>query len=207
MFKNIKLKINNFFRKKRDLPERTLSLIHIHTFPGGEKIYTYKTEDWGKISSRYYRAIQENSKYLNSFNLTPNEWTSALDECMNLCTEAVSKKNNKEDIMLIHNSLLWFKQKIKGVKTTVEAELEFLFCMFYILDEEKETGYSPIHNAKKVALLNDNLDLRDFFFLNLKEQCKDFIQPSREDTLRYLTQTEAILKMAADLTGKSLKEN
>ncbi len=177
-------KLINIF--KRNKVQRKLSLIHVHTFATGEKLYTYKEEDWGNISSRYYRGIQEYAKYIHSFNLTKNEWESAVDNCLNICVNAVQKKNNVEDIMQVHNSLLWFKDKMNGIKTANEAELEFIFCMFFVLEDEVETGYSPIHNEKKIELLNQNLELRDFFLQKVKQIAKDLLQRSREDTLKSL---------------------
>lgn len=177
-------KLINIF--KRNKVQRKLSLIHVHTFATGEKLYTYKEEDWGNISSRYYRGIQEYAKYIHSFNLTKNEWESAVDNCLNICVNAVQKKNNVEDIMQVHNSLLWFKDKMNGVKTANEAELEFIFCMFFVLEDEVETGYSPIHNEKKIQLLNQNLELRDFFLQKVKQIAKDLLTRSREDTLKSL---------------------
>lgn len=171
---------------KRNKIQRKLSLIHVHTFATGEKLYTYKEEDWGNISSRYYRGIQEYAKYIHSFNLTKNEWESAVDNCLNICVNAVQKKNNVEDIMQVHNSLLWFKDKMNGIKTANEAELEFIFCMFFVLEDEVETGYSPIHNEKKIELLNQNLELRDFFLQKVKQIAKDLLTRSREDTLKSL---------------------
>lgn len=187
-------RIKNFLKKKEEAPiKRTLSVIYAHTFPTGEKLYTYKYEDFGKISSRYWRGIQDQIKHLHTFNMLPLQWDKAIDECLDICASAVRKKNNTEEIMQIHNSLVWFKQKKKGTKTSAESYLEFLFCMFYLLEDEVETGYSPIHNEKKIKLLNDNLEMRDFFLSNLKENCKDLLPQSREDILKYLIQTESLL--------------
>jgi len=196
-------KLINIF--KRNKVQRKLSLIHVHTFATGEKLYTYKEEDWGNISSRYYRGIQEYAKYIHSFNLTKNEWESAVDNCLNICVNAVQKKNNVEDIMQIHNSLTWFKDKMKGIKTANEAELEFIFCMFFVLEDEVETGYSPIHNEKKIELLNQNLELRDFFFQKVKQTAKDLLQHSREDTLRSLVMMEQMNEKI--MTYKNIMQN
>jgi len=199
-------RIKNLFKKK-DAPKRVLSLIHFYTFPTGEKIYTYNPEDWGKISSRYYRGVQENAKYLHSFNLTPTEWKNAIKDLKKLCLDSVKKKNNEEMIMDIHNSLSWFEQKMEGTKTALESELEFIFCMFYLLEDETEIGYSPIHNERKIKLLNDNLEMRDFFLSNLKEQCKDLVQPSREDILKYLILAEKTSKLMNSETSNLTNKN
>ena len=55
-------------RIKRELP-----VVHVHTFKTGERLYTYRPEDYGKISSRYYRNIQEATNYLQTFSLAKNE--------------------------------------------------------------------------------------------------------------------------------------
>lgn len=189
-------RIKNLFKKKKEEApiKRTLSVVYAHTFPTGENLYRYKYEDFGKISSRYWRGIQDQIKHLHTFNLKPHEWKSAIKDLKQLCIDAIKKKNNEQIIMDIHSSLVWFEQKMEGIKTAQESYLEFLFCMFYLLEDEVETGYSPIHNEKKIKLLNDNLEMRDFFLSNLKENCKDLLPQSREDILKYLIQTESLLK-------------
>ena len=182
MFKKL---INKFKKKKKEI-ERKFSLIHVYTFPTGEKLYTYKAEDWGNISSRYYRNVQESIKYLQTFLLTKNEWESAVKKCKELCKEAVKKRDNTEDVMQVYNSLDWFERKMVEARTSNEIVLEMLFCMFYLLEDEQEFGYSPIHNEKKIELLNQNIEMKDFFLTNLKKVSNDLMPTSREDILQMI---------------------
>ena len=55
-------KIKNLFKKKTDIV-----LLHVHAFNDGTKLFTYREEDLGKVSSRYYRNIMEANNYLHTF--------------------------------------------------------------------------------------------------------------------------------------------
>ena len=199
-------RIRNFIKRKLQSTkvDRQLPMEYVHTFPCGTKIYTYNKEDWGKISSRYWRNFQEYAKYVHTFYLTKNEWISAINNCKKLCIEAVKMKNNEEQIMQIHNSLQWFELKMDGTKTAEESELEFLFCMYFVLEDEKEMGFNPKHNETKIQLLNDNLEMRDFFLDIVKQYSKDILTKSREDTLRSLITMERTNKAT---TGTSTLMN
>ncbi len=68
-------KIKNLFKKKSDIV-----LLHVHTFNDGTKLFTYREEDLGKVSSRYYRNIMEANNYLHTFLLTKEQWVTAVNE-------------------------------------------------------------------------------------------------------------------------------
>ena len=181
------MKIFNIFKK-----ESTLPLIYVHTFATGEKLYTYRPEDFGKISSRYYRSIQEASNYLNNFLLTKNEWESAVFKLKEIIAQSLDeKKGNKAQALLDINSTMdWFIDKMRGSRSANEILLEHMFCMFYLLEDELPTGYSEIHNKRKIELLNADLDKRDFFLTSLMEVCNDLLPMSRKDTLTALINME-----------------
>ena len=169
-----------------------MSLIHVHTFKTGEKLYTYRPEDFGKISSRYYRSIQEASNYLNNFLLTKNEWESTVFKLKEIIAQSLDeKKGNKTQALLDINSTMdWFIDKMRGMKSANEILLEQMFCMFYLLEDEVPTGYSDIHNKRKIELLNTDMEKRDFFLTSLNETCSDLLPMSRRDTLTVLLEME-----------------
>ena len=159
-------KIKNLFKKKSDIV-----LLHVHTFSDGTKLFTYREEDLGKVSSRYYRNIMEANNYLHTFLLTKEQWTTAVNELKKRSTEALASNNNKElvqTILDINSTLDWFIEKSSTLKNANETILEMMFCMFFLLEDEVPTGYSEALNQKKIELLNENLEVRDFFLSNLK---------------------------------------
>lgn len=160
-------KIKNLFKKKTDIV-----LLHVHTFNDGTKLFTYREEDLGKVSSRYYRNIMEANNYLHTFLLTKEQWTTAVNELKKRSTEALASNNNKElvqTILDINSTLDWFIEKTNTLKNANETILEMMFCMFFLLEDEVPTGYSEALNQKKIELLNENLEVRDFFLSNLKK--------------------------------------
>jgi len=184
------MNILNIFKKKKK--ESNMSLIHVHTFKTGEKLYTYRPEDFGKLSSRYYRSIQEASNYLNNFLLTKNEWESTVFKLKEIIAQSLDeKKGNKTQALLDINSTMdWFIDKMRGMKSANEILLEQMFCMFYLLEDEVPTGYSDIHNKRKIELLNTDMEKRDFFLTSLNETCSDLLPMSRKDTLTVLLEME-----------------
>lgn len=160
-------KIKNIFKKKSDIV-----LLHVHTFSDGTKLFTYREEDLGKVSSRYYRNIMEANNYLHTFLLTKEQWTTAVNELKKRSTEALASNNKKElvqTILDINSTLDWFIEKTNTLKNANETILEMMFCMFFLLEDEVPTGYSEALNQKKIELLNENLEVRDFFLSNLKK--------------------------------------
>lgn len=160
-------KIKNLFKKKSDIV-----LLHVHTFSDGTKLFTYREEDLGKVSSRYYRNIMEANNYLHTFLLTKEQWTTAVNELKKRSTEALASNNKKElvqTILDINSTLDWFIEKTNTLKNANETILEMMFCMFFLLEDEVPTGYSEALNQKKIELLNENLEVRDFFLSNLKK--------------------------------------
>ena len=175
-------------RIKRELP-----VIHVHTFKTGERLYTDRTEDYGKISSRYYRNIQEATNYLQTFSLAKNEWEAAVTGCKNIIADALESTNMQDRtkaLLDINSTFDWFLTKVTGLKNANETILEFMFCMFFLLDDERETGYSEVHNKRKLELLNQDPEKRDFFLSSLQQTTNNLLPISREDTLTLLLQME-----------------
>lgn len=193
--------------KPRSSAKRELPVIHVHTFKTGERLYTYRPEDYGKISSRYYRNIQEATNYLQTFSLAKNEWEAAVAGCKNIIADALESTNVQDRtkaLLDINSTFDWFLTKVTGLKNANETILEFMFCMFFLLDDERETGYSEVHNKRKIELLNQDTEKRDFFLSSLQQTTNNLLPISREDTLTLLLQME---QMKGALTFLNLQVN
>lgn len=181
--KNMIAKIKNLFKRKH---KRTLPLDHVYTFEDGTKLYTYKAEHYGKISSRHYRNIQEAVNYLMTFYMTKHEWLEAVSKIEDNLTFAIQEAKTAKRIEPMANSLNIlkdFKARAAGLKNANQTLMEYLFCTFYLIDDETETGYSELHNSRKIELLNSDPLMADFFLTNLQENMKSYFPISEENTL------------------------
>ena len=179
------------FKKKFDIPEA--KLIHVFTFKSGEKLYTYDPKDIGNIHSRYQRNIREAIKYLELFAVTKETWVVTCEKVNTMILGAVAAKDakSKDKALLEINSIFtWFSDKLNGVKTQNDALSEMYFCMFYLLEDEKPFGYNEALNDKKIALLNDNLDARDFFLSNLQKNIPHYQSTLASNILQTIKELE-----------------
>lgn len=177
-----------FFRKK---PKRELPLIKVHTFKTGENLYTYRVQDYGRISSRYYRNLQESANYIQKFGMIETEWKGAVSKIKDNCLKSLDGKFDKTEALVdAINSMQYFEDKIKGARTADSVYYDNLFCMFYILEDETETGYSAIHDDKKLQLLDSEPEMRDFFLTKLKQDMKSYMPTLVSDTAKVLARLE-----------------
>lgn len=185
-------------------PKHELSLIYVYTFKTGERLYTYKPEDYGRVSARYNRNIQEAANYLKSFMLTEHEWKNAITTLKENGRKVVrGEMDATEHIMDCNSTFDWFLHKVNGLKSADEAILEFMFCMFYVLEDEKCTGYDKVYNDKKIALLNSEPEKRDFFLDSLKQNTKNSLPISKEDTLMLF---QEMMQMKGVLTFMNMRD-
>ena len=184
----------NWIRTKLNNRNRELPLVFVHQFKTGEKIFTYRQEDWGKVSSRYYRNIQEATNYLQTFALTKNEWEKAIFACKDIILSVMdaSVESKNKALMDINSTFDYFVTKTTGLKNANETILELMYCMFYVLEDERETGYSEVNNKRKLELLNSEPEMRDFFLSSLKNVSQGLLPTTREDTLALLNMMERI---------------
>ena len=70
-----------------------------------------------------------------------------------------------------------------------------LFCMFYLLEDEIEGGYSDAFNAKKLELINKDIEMRDVFFSSVQTIAKDLDIILEVSTEEMIKQTVKLLEM------------
>lgn len=160
-------KIKRIFARK----DGKLPLIHYHTFKSGEKLYTYRPEDYGKLSSRYYRAIAEQMNYINMYQFDKAKTISNFSMIQDKCKEIAGGSDDYIKLAMDIYSMVEFQKTIPMNKTSIQLKFyEVLFCMFFILDEEIECGYNEAMNDKKLKLLfKEDESTKDTFFLHVKE--------------------------------------
>ena len=185
-------RIKNIFRKK---DKRSIPLIHVHTFKSGEKLYTYSKEHYGTIASRYWYALNQALNYITMYGQDERSVKLALANIQDL----VQKMTLGQDIQkngFDANTNIEFLKSYVGNKTSLQLKYqEMLFCMFYLLEDEIEGGYSDAFNAKKLELINKDIEMRDVFFSSVQTIAKDLDIILEVSTEEMIKQTVKLLEM------------
>lgn len=196
---------NLFNRKPKRLSEgkeyqRKLPLIHIDTFPSGEKLFTYRVEDLHHINYRHYQTISEINAYLEAFGQLPYEWKIAMKEMKESNMNAIDNPKERSKTLVDNVKFIdHFMNSVNGIRdqnTTLEDEM---LCMFYVLENEDELKFDLVANEKKKKLFAENPDMRAFFLSRLPKTSDFFKTTSRTDIHSILTKTSAVKDMIARL--------
>ena len=167
-------KIKNFFLNlfvKKD--KRRIPLTHVHTFKTGEKLYTYSKEYYGSIASRHYYALNEALNYITMYGADKKTVEKFFDTILEKNKQVISGLNILDNALSI-NTLIEFQKSYIFGKTSLQLKYqEMLFCMFYLLEDEIEGGYSDVFNEKKLSLINKDKEMRDVFFSSVQTIAKD----------------------------------
>jgi len=163
-------KIRNLFAKK---DKRRIPLTHVHTFKTGEKLYTYSKEYYGSIASRHYYALNEALNYITMYGADKKTVEKFFDTILEKNKQVISGLNILDNALSI-NTLIEFQKSYIFGKTSLQLKYqEMLFCMFYLLEDEIEGGYSDVFNEKKLSLINKDQEMRDVFFSSVQTIAKD----------------------------------
>ena len=163
-------KIRNLFAKK---DKRLIPLTHVHTFKTGEKLYTYSKEYYGSIASRHYYALNEALNYITMYGADKKTVEKFFDTILDKNKQVISGINILDNALSI-NTLIEFQKSYIFGKTSLQLKYqEMLFCMFYLLEDEIEGGYSDVFNEKKLSLINKDQEMRDVFFSSVQTIAKD----------------------------------
>jgi len=163
-------KIRNLFVKK---DKRRIPLTHVHTFKTGEKLYTYSKEYYGSIASRHYYALNEALNYITMYGADKKTVEKFFDTILEKNKQVISGLNILDNALSI-NTLIEFQKSYIFGKTSLQLKYqEMLFCMFYLLEDEIEGGYSDVYNEKKLSLINKDQEMRDVFFSSVQTIAKD----------------------------------
>jgi len=163
-------KIRNLFVKK---DKRRIPLTHVHTFKTGEKLYTYSKEYYGSIASRHYYALNEALNYITMYGADKKTVEKFFDTILDKNKQVISGINILDNALSI-NTLIEFQKSYIFGKTSLQLKYqEMLFCMFYLLEDEIEGGYSDVFNEKKLSLINKDQEMRDVFFSSVQTIAKD----------------------------------
>lgn len=168
------MNIINIFRKKQLIDGKKIPLSHVHTFKTGDKLYTYDQQHYGRISSRYYRAINEQLNYINLYNIDKSNVNASRDIIQEKCKE-ITQGGDAYTLAMDIYSIIEFEKSIPLNKTSAQLKFqEVLFCMFFLLEEEIVGGYNEAINKKKLDLLfSEDEDTKDAFFLSVNDILKN----------------------------------
>ena len=161
------------FRKK--IQKVKEGMILAHTFKSGERLWTYPEDKIQFVCIGHENQTNEYKNFLMVLNQSLHESkilaSKIVQNMENILSGDNVVKNATETITLV-NYQLSLPRKI----TEIENELkEVLFCMFFVTDDEVPYTYNEFENAKKIRLLNENLEQKAKFFFALTDTARALI--------------------------------
>ena len=161
------------FRKK--IQKVKEGMILAHNFKSGERLWTYPEDKIQFVCSAHENQTNEYKNFLMVLNQSLHESkilaSKIVQNMENILNGEDRVKNATETITLV-NYQLSLPRKI----TEIENELkEVLFCMFFVTDDEVPYTYNEFENAKKIRLLNENLEQKAKFFFALTDTARALI--------------------------------
>ena len=197
-------KIRNLFAKK---DKRRIPLTHVHTFKTGEKLYTYSKEYYGSIASRHYYALNEALNYITMYGADKKTVEKFFDTILEKNKQVISGINILDNALSI-NTLIEFQKSYIFGKTSLQLKYqEMLFCMFYLLEDEIEGGYSDVFNEKKLSLINKDQDMRDVFFSSVQTIAKDLDIILEQNTEQMIKDIVKLLEIQSQSIQSTLNVN
>ena len=161
------------FRKK--IQKVKEGMILAHTFKSGERLWTYREDKIQFVCIAHENPTNAYKNFLMVLNQSLHESkilaSKIVQNMENILSGDNVVKNATETITLV-NYQLSLPRKI----TEIENELkEVLFCMFFVTDDEVPYTYNEFENAKKIRLLNENLEQKAKFFFALTDTARALI--------------------------------
>ena len=197
-------KIRNLFAKK---DKRRIPLTHVHTFKTGEKLYTYSKEYYGSIASRHYYALNEALNYITMYGADKKTVEKFFDTILDKNKQVISGINILDNALSI-NTLIEFQKSYIFGKTSLQLKYqEMLFCMFYLLEDEIEGGYSDVFNEKKLSLINKDQEMRDVFFSSVQTIAKDLDIILEQNTEQMIKDIVKLLEIQSQSIQSTLNVN
>lgn len=197
-------KIRNLFAKK---DKRRIPLTHVHTFKTGEKLYTYSKEYYGSIASRHYYALNEALNYITMYGADKKTVEKFFDTILEKNKQVILGLNILDNALSI-NTLIEFQKSYIFGKTSLQLKYqEMLFCMFYLLEDEIEGGYSDVFNEKKLSLINKDQKMRDVFFSSVQTIAKDLNIILEQNTEQMIKDIVKLLEIQSQSIQSTLNVN
>lgn len=183
------------FRKK--IQKTKEGMILAHTFKNGERLWTYPEDKIQFVCIAHEHQTNEYKNFLMVLNQSLHESKILASRIVSNMENILNGNNvvkNATDTITLVNYQLSLPRKI----TEVENELkEVLFCMFFITDDEMPYTYNEFENAKKIRLLNEDLEQKAKFFFALTDTAKALINTFKQIEQIYL---EGIHQQLRELT-------
>ena len=161
------------FRKK--IQKVKEGMILAYTFKSGERLWTYPEDKIQFVCIAHENETNEYKNFLMVLNQSLHESkilaSKIVQNMENILNGDNVVKNATETITMV-NYQLSLPRKI----TEIENELkEVLFCMFFVTDDEVPYTYNEFENAKKIRLLNEDLEQKAKFFFALTDTARALI--------------------------------
>ena len=181
--------------------ERKLTLEKFFTFKNGHSIYTYKIEDLTHVSGRYLDQLKNTINFQIQYNAGPDQVKKFCEAMGKIAKDAIDMKTDRSEALIKVYNHAQEMPKLSEYVEDLEKKMWYdLYVMFFVLDDEPETAFSPRHNERKIAYLETCTDEeKESFFLWLKNYTIRLSSTYREDTLSYLVEEGKMIDLVDSL--------
>ena len=163
------------FRKRVKELISYAGLDYVGKFKDGTMIYTYKADDLHNINYRYYENVQEILNALMLFKLGKSEANVFFNTVLDMVKNAI----DAPEIRKKNEALVEIQRRVEAIKfsqqnsiSLTNKEFELMYCAFFVIDGEEPFGYNKAMNERKIKLLNENQEMKDFFLSTLYRNLK-----------------------------------
>ena len=187
--------------------ERTLDLEKFYTFKTGENIYTYKIEDLARISGRYLDQVKNNINFMLQYSAGPEQVKAFANNIKAMAKAALEGSQDKtEAIIKIHETAGQMPKLQEYVEDIHTKQWYDLYVMFFVLDGEQETMFTPKFNARKIELLAaEGQEAQEVFFSFLNSLTVAFSDTYRNDLIGSMIKERELTELAVSLTSLTKK--
>lgn len=188
--------------------ERKLPLDHFYTFPCGTNIYTYRDSDLTLISGRYYDQVKNDMQFLQEYGIDKELVKKYDDALLTLTLEGLNGGRKAGEVFADIKKLIDEKKSLFKFNRSLHLQMWYdLYCMFFVLDGERECHFSAAENQRKIELLESLPEVeQDFFFSWLEEKLNYYRNILSQDLANYImSQAQEAVKIKSGSLGNSIE--
>ena len=173
----MKLRLPFKIVKNPPLPsvKRTFPLEKFYTFKNGKSLYTFRPSDLANISGRYLDKTKATISFLVQYGATKEMMERYENETKKVIEQGLNGEMKHGECLSMLLQMFEERKNLHSYNKNLNRQLWLdMYCMFFVLDGEIETMWSPKENQEKIELLNTLPDEeQEFFFRYLHVICTE----------------------------------
>lgn len=183
--------------------DRTFPLEKFYTFKNGKSVYTFRPSDLSQISGRYLDKTKATISFLVQYGATKEMIEKYEQETLKVINQGLNAQMPQGEALAMIKQMFEERKTLHSYNKDLNRQLWLdMYCMFFVLDGEIETKWSPNENAEKIELLNTLPDEeQEFFFRYLQTIMTNYSATLKQDIMNYINQTAQEHQLMDYLTG------